>query len=113
MRERHCRVCDGWHDLAKPWPHNCRAHFGERPQRGDFPMPAVRSDRLPGGVDGMMSMADGKRYDSRRAYERAVRDSGCEVVGDDRLPQTQPDAVTMSEHEAEAAVAETLDQMGI
>lgn len=113
MRERHCRVCDGWHDLSKPWPHNCVAHFGARPQRGDYPMPAVRTDTLPGGVNGIISHADGLRYDSRRAYERAVVAAGCEIVGNDRLPTDSPPAVTMTEHESEAAVAETLAEMGI
>jgi hypothetical protein len=23
-RKRSCRSCGGWHDLNKPWPHNCR-----------------------------------------------------------------------------------------
>ncbi len=40
-------------------------------------------DTLPGGVNGMLSHADGKRYDSKSQYERAVRAKGCRVVGND------------------------------
>lgn len=43
----------------------------------------IVSDNLPGGVNGMLSHADGKRYDSRSAYEKAVRAKGCRVVGND------------------------------
>lgn len=43
----------------------------------------VIKDDLPGGVNGMLSHADGKRYDSKSGYERAVRASGCRVVGND------------------------------
>lgn len=44
---------------------------------------AIRTDNLPGGVGGMLSHADGKRYDSRSNYEKAVKMSGCVVVGND------------------------------
>ena len=30
MRSRHCDVCDGWHDLEKPWPDNCKWHGHKR-----------------------------------------------------------------------------------
>ena len=40
-------------------------------------------DNLPGGVNGMLSHADGKRYDSKSQYERAVKSRGCRVVGND------------------------------
>ena len=43
----------------------------------------VISDYLPGGVNGMLSHADGKRYDSKSQYERAVKAKGCRVVGND------------------------------
>ncbi len=44
--------------------------------------PVFRDD-LPGGIHGMLSHADGKRYDSKSEYEKAVRASGCRVVGND------------------------------
>jgi len=41
------------------------------------------SDALPGGVNGIVNHADGKRYDSKSQYERAVRAKGCRIVGND------------------------------
>lgn len=32
------------------------------------------------GMDPIRSMADGRWYESKRAYERAVREAGCEIV---------------------------------
>ena len=43
----------------------------------------VISDTLPGGVNGMLSHADGKRYDSKSEYERAVKAKGCRIIGND------------------------------
>jgi hypothetical protein len=36
-----------------------------------------------GGVNGVFNHADGKRYDSKSEYHRAVRNKGCRVVGND------------------------------
>lgn len=43
----------------------------------------IIKDQLPGGVNGMLNHADGKRYDSKSAYERAVKAKGCRVIGND------------------------------
>ena len=43
----------------------------------------VIRDDLSGGVSGMLNHADGKRYDSKSEYNRAVRAKGCRVVGND------------------------------
>lgn len=59
---------------------------------GEFHVPPVKeagkrvfghTDNLPGGVNGIINHADGKRYDSRSQYEAAVRSRGCRVVGND------------------------------
>ena len=47
------------------------------------------------GMDPIVSMADGQTYDSKRAYQRGVRQAGCEIVGNDRAgfgkpPEYQP-----------------------
>lgn len=61
-----------------------------REGRGDWVLAApgrgrpgvmVISDRL----DGVLNPVDGRRYDSKRAYARAVRAAGCEIVGTDRM----------------------------
>ena len=56
------------------------------------PYAGYGSDYLPGGVNGILNHADGKRYDSKSQYERAVKAKGCHVVGNDwnnaKLPST-------------------------
>lgn len=43
----------------------------------------IITDNLPGGVNGIVNHADGKRYDSKSQYTRAVKAKGCEIVGND------------------------------
>jgi hypothetical protein len=43
----------------------------------------VIRDNLGAGVQGVLNHADGKRYDSKSQYERAVRAKGCRIVGND------------------------------
>lgn len=45
--------------------------------------PLVFSDHLGEGVQGIFNHADGKRYDSKSAFEKAVKAKGCRVVGND------------------------------
>ena len=47
-----------------------------RRNRSDLPCPAIRAD----GMGDTLSHADGKTYDSRSAYERALKDSGHHIV---------------------------------
>jgi hypothetical protein len=49
-------------------------------KRSDLPCPAIH----PGGMPEIKSMADGKRYDTRRNYYKSVSRAGCEIVGYDR-----------------------------
>lgn len=80
-RSRHCRVCDGWHEL-EAWPNECRSHFATRGPRSDLAAPMLIRD----GMEPIVSMADGREYDSKRAYHKSVRAAGCEIVGDDKAP---------------------------
>lgn len=66
---------------------------------------SVISDDLGGGV---LCPADGKRYDSKSAYYRAVKSKGLEIVGNDA-----PKEMQKREHKSidwKEAVAETLKQ---
>lgn len=47
--------------------------------------PNVIRDELPD----LMNHADGKRYSSKRAFERAVRAAGCEIVGNEKLTRRE------------------------
>lgn len=71
------------------WPGACLEQF--RKNRSDLPMPAIRSD----GMDPIVNHANGLLYDSRSAYERAVKDAGCVIVGNDipdKASPPEPDA---------------------
>lgn len=72
-------------------------------------IPLIISDDL--GKNGVLNHADGKKYDSKSAYYRAVRDAGCEVVGDDPMPVSTPSEP--SESEIKRDVAQTLSEYGI
>ena len=52
------------------------------PLHARAPAPTVRPDAM----DPLRSMADGRLYDSRSAYDASVRAAGCEIVGDERAP---------------------------
>jgi hypothetical protein len=76
VRERFV-VCDG---SLVPWP-QVAVERRARAQtvRSDFPAPMVIRDAL----DGVVNPCDGKRYDSKGAYYRAVKDAGCVIVGNE------------------------------
>jgi hypothetical protein len=67
-------------------------------------VPYVQSDNL--GLQGVLNPADGKMYDSKSAYYRAVKDAGCVVLGDDA--PTQAAKPKQKPINWEKAVAETL-----
>lgn len=76
MRSRFCRICRQFHALDSVWPDACLGHFGPVVAAAPF----VRVD----GMATTWNPADGRTYDSRSAYERAVKAAGCEIVGNDR-----------------------------
>lgn len=47
-----------------------------RAPRSDLPRPAIRTDSM----DDTLNHADGRTYDSRSAYDAALRAKGCHVV---------------------------------
>lgn len=112
--QRLCKSCGDWHYLTK-WPHNC---LPERPARSEFPAPAIHSDSLGNGVNGMFHHAALRRFDSKSAYRRATREHGCEEIGgeydalerhNERARQTD----TFDPVETERAVNESLHELGI
>lgn len=77
MTQRFCKICRGWHDLDRPWPDNC---LPERNwNRADLPSPRLIRD----GLDDVWNPVNGKIYDSKSSYYRAVKDAGCEIAGND------------------------------
>lgn len=56
-------------------------------QRSDLPVPYLIRD----GLDYVFNHADGQRYTSKRAYEKAVKAANCEIVGNDSsLAEAKP-----------------------
>lgn len=68
---------------------------GERKARSDLPRPYLRPD----GMSDVWNPVDGRHYDSKSAYERAVKAAGCEIVGNDAghwqkpFPTLEPEGV--------------------
>lgn len=70
------------------------------PERREWVPPSERMVRnqifgrapgyISGNLDYVLNHADGKRYTDKREYERAVRRAGCEIVGNEELPDTKP-----------------------
>lgn len=76
MRERFV-ICYG---TLVSWPEIAAARRARaQALRSDLPAPTVIRDAL----DGVVNPCDGKRYDSKRAYERTVKDAGCVIVGNE------------------------------
>ncbi len=75
---RKCQACGDIHEVSA-WPRECLEQFKRK--RSELPAPFIRSD----GMDAIMNHANGLMYDSRSAYERGVRDAGCEIVGSEKL----------------------------
>jgi hypothetical protein len=67
----------------------------------------AKSDDL--GVGGVLNPVDGKMYDSRAAYERAVRAAGCVIMGDDAPKEMAKPKV--KDIDWKPAIAETLKQL--
>lgn len=70
----------------------------------------VISDTLGEGVQGLLNHANGKKYDSKSEYYKAVKAAGCEIVGNDapreRKAETRGEFVTAKE------IADTIKQLG-
>lgn len=62
-----------WVDPAEAWAERAA------PARSGLPAPMLIRD----GLDYVLNHADGERYTSKRAYEKAVKAAGCEIVGND------------------------------
>jgi len=67
-------------DRLVPWPQVAEARR-ERASaaRSGLSAPSVIRDAL----DGVQNPCDGKVYDSKSAYYRAVKDAGCVIVGNE------------------------------
>ena len=60
-----------------------KEYLNKRALQATDPFHGYGSDTMPGGVNGTLNHADGKRYDSKSEYHKAVKAKGCVVVGND------------------------------
>ena len=105
-----CKVCETTHQRVS-YQRNCDP---EPPQRSDFPAPFVISDNLPGGINGLAHHGVGRMIDSKSAYRRATKDSGCIEVGNEYVATTKREYRDgLSTHKIESAVNEALHQQGV
>ncbi len=70
----------------KPWAEVATARRVRA--RSSLPCPSIISDHL----DGVKNPVDGKVYDSKSAYYQAVKDAGCEIVGNEAEKMVEPSA---------------------
>jgi hypothetical protein len=99
---RKCQACGDIHELSE-WPRECLEQFKRK--RSDLPAPFIRAD----GMDPILNHANGLMYDSRSAYERGVKDAGCEIVGSEKL--TAKPRPTLSDRELKQDIKTAIDQV--
>jgi hypothetical protein len=99
---RICQSCKAMHEVSQ-WPQECLEQF--RRKRSDLPAPFIRAD----GMDPILNHANGLMYDSRSAYERGVKDAGCEIVGNEKL--TAKPRPTLSDRELKQDIKTAIDQV--
>lgn len=79
-----------------------------RGPRSGLPAPFIRTD----GMADTRNPANGLLYDSKSAYERAVRDAGCTIVGNDSSftdpTPREPETVGGVEQD----IKDAIDQLG-
>ena len=99
---RKCQACGDIHELSA-WPRECLEQFKRK--RSELAAPFIRSD----GMDPILNHANGLMYDSRSAYERGVKDAGCEIVGNEKL--TAKPRPTLSDRELKQDIKTAIDQV--
>lgn len=108
MRQRFCKVCEGWHEIDA-WPHNCMPERNWN--RSDLPGPMVIRDTM----DPVQSMLDGKMYDSKANLRATYRAAGVTEVGNDpSIVNPKPFKKPRPDRQAiKAAVGKAFSQAGL
>jgi hypothetical protein len=68
-----------------------------RHARSELSCPTVIND----GLDYLFSHVDGRRYTSKRAYEKSVRAAGCHIVGNEDISKHVSPSYDEAKHEAD------------
>jgi len=72
--------------------------------------PQIISDDL--GIQGVFNPANGKTYDSKSQYYRAVKEAGCEVLGTDAPREAKPIEAKICENDLKRDIAQAIQQLG-
>lgn len=101
MSERLCRACNKWHDLDRPWPVKCKAHFKVRGERSDLSGPMVISD-IAEYRAAAADKATGKRpvIGGRRQHREFLKNNGYREVGND-VPKVQKTTLSQTDRVAD------------
>lgn len=83
-RSRHCDCCGDWHDLEKPWPHNCISHYGKRQGEDRIGLQIIK-DIDPYKAVGLPGQPI---IGGRRQHKDAMRAHGMVEVGNEKVTQT-------------------------
>lgn len=60
-------------------------YYRPNPSRSELSAPMLIRDTM----EPTLNPANGRKYDSKRAYEKAVRAAGCEIVGNETPKQAE------------------------
>lgn len=72
----------------------------------------VISDSLGEGVQGLLNHADGKKYDSKSAYYKAVKAAGCVVLGNDAPTEAKKVEYKLDSREIKQDIKQAIEQLG-
>lgn len=64
------------------------------------------------GLQGVFNHADGKKYDSKSQYYKAVKASGCEVLGTDAPRDVKPVEPKINMDDLKRDIAQSIQQLG-
>lgn len=108
-RQRICRHCGDLHETSR-WPDNCKENAWPR---SDHPAPHIISDSLPGGINGLYHHGVARKVDSKSAYRRATKDSGCIEVGNEFDATASRRHVEVNETKIQDGINEALARHGV
>jgi hypothetical protein len=77
-------------------------------KRSALGVPYIRSD----GMNATWNPADGRTYESKSQYERAVKAAGCEIVGTDSALEKPPPSYKTSVADVKQDLIQTIRQAG-
>jgi len=77
-------------------------------QRG----PQVMSDYIDGPMGAIQNQVDGKMYDSKSQYYKAVKAAGCVVMGNDTPKEAKGPTANICEKELGRDIKQAIEQLG-